>query len=90
MASTTCTPVPAGLCAAQGVAPKAAPDRCSYAVLARAELELDAPAADVARTLDEYAALLERTEFRVFEGELHQLRARLANREGRHVERPPP
>ena len=59
----------------------------SYAVLARAQLELRAPVADIARTLDEYAELLERTEFRLFEGELHQLRARLANREGRHVER---
>jgi hypothetical protein len=59
----------------------------SCAVLARAQLELGAPATDVARTLDEYAALLERTEFRLFEGELHELRARLANREGRYVEK---
>ena len=58
----------------------------SYAVIARAQLELSAPAANIARTLDEYAALLERTEFRLFEGELHELRARLASREGRHVE----
>jgi hypothetical protein len=58
-----------------------------YVVLARAQLELGAPAADIARTLDEYAALLKRTEFRLFEGELHELRARLAHREGRQVEK---
>jgi len=57
-----------------------------YAVLARAQLELGEPAADIARTLDEYAALLERTEFHLFEGELHELRARLADREGHHAE----
>jgi len=56
-------------------------------VLARAQIELGVPAVDIARTLDEYAALLERTEFRFFEGELHELRARLADREGRHVEK---
>jgi ATP/maltotriose-dependent transcriptional regulator MalT len=55
----------------------------SYAVLARAQLALGEPAADIASTLDEYAALLERTEFHLFEGELHELRARLADREGR-------
>jgi hypothetical protein len=59
----------------------------SYAVLARAELDLRAPAADIARTLDEYAALLKGMDFPLLEGELHQLRARLAEREGRHVER---
>ncbi len=55
----------------------------SYAVLARAQLALGEPAADIASTLDEYAALLERTEFHLFEGELYELRARLAEREGR-------
>jgi hypothetical protein len=59
----------------------------SYAVLARAQLELHAPAADITRTLDEYAGLLERMEFHLFEGELYELRGRLAHREGRHVER---
>src|SRR6266851_4167503 len=59
----------------------------SYAVLARAQLALGEPAADIGRTLDEYAALLESTEFHLFEGELHELRARLAEREGRHAER---
>ncbi len=59
----------------------------SYAVLARAQLALDEPAADIARTLDEYAALLERTEFHLFEGELHELRARLADREGQQAEK---
>jgi hypothetical protein len=53
-----------------------------YAVLARAQLELAEPAADIAATLDEYAALLERSGFQLFEGELHELRARLAEREG--------
>jgi class 3 adenylate cyclase len=59
----------------------------SYAVLARAQLALGEPAADIARTLDEYAALLERTEFHLFEGELHELRARVADREGRPAEK---
>ncbi len=58
----------------------------SYAVLARAQLELGEPAAAIASTLDEYAALLERTEFHLFEGELHEQRARLADREGNPVE----
>ena len=38
-------------------------------------------------TLDEYAALLERTEFHLYEGELHELRARLAEREGHEAEK---
>jgi hypothetical protein len=59
----------------------------SYAVLARTQLALAEPATDIARTLDEYAALLARTEFHLFEGELHELRARLAEREGREAER---
>ena len=53
-----------------------------YAVLARAQLHLHEPAADISATLDEYAALLERTELHLYEGELHELRARLAEREG--------
>lgn len=59
----------------------------AHAVLARAQLELREPAADIASTLDEYAALLERTGFAIFEGELHELRARLEEREGRRAER---
>ncbi|HVB78532.1 MAG TPA: adenylate/guanylate cyclase domain-containing protein [Candidatus Binataceae bacterium] len=59
----------------------------SYAVLARAQLDLGEPATDIQRTLDEYAALLERLEFHLFEGELHELRARLADHEGRPAER---
>lgn len=59
----------------------------SYAVLVRAQLELNEPAADIARTLDEYAALLERTGFHLYEGELHELRARLADREGQEAEK---
>ncbi|MBI3682550.1 MAG: AAA family ATPase [Acidobacteria bacterium] len=59
----------------------------SYAVLARSQLALAEPAADIASTLDEYAALLERTEFHLFEGELHELRAQLAEREGRAAEK---
>jgi class 3 adenylate cyclase len=58
----------------------------SYAVLARAQLALGEPAADIARTLDEYAALLERTGFHLFEGELHELRAQLAERECHQAE----
>jgi class 3 adenylate cyclase len=58
----------------------------SYAVLGRAQLELGEPAAAIASTLDEYAALLERTELHLFEGELHELRACLAAREGDPVE----
>jgi hypothetical protein len=79
------------LAAEQGVAfireSKAEWSPRSYAVLARAQLELGEPAAAIASTLDEYAALLERTELHVFEGELHELRARLADREGNPVER---
>ena len=58
----------------------------SYAILARAQLALAEPAADIVATLDEYAALLERTGFHLYEGELHELRARLAAREGHHAE----
>jgi len=59
----------------------------SYAVLARAQLALNEPAADIASTLDEYAALLERTGFHLYEGELHELRAQLAEREDRETEK---
>jgi hypothetical protein len=58
----------------------------AYAVLARAQLALGEPLADITKTLDEYAALLERTEFRIHEGELHELRARLFEREGLRAE----
>jgi hypothetical protein len=58
-----------------------------YAVLARAQLELHEPAADITHTLDEYAALLERTGFHLYEGELHELRAQLADREGHQAEK---
>jgi adenylate cyclase len=59
----------------------------SYAVLARAQLALGEPTADIVSTLDEYAVLLERTEFHLYEGELHELRAQLAEREGREAEK---
>ncbi len=59
----------------------------SYAVLARAELALGQSAADIGAILEEYAALIERTGARLFEGELHELRARLAEREGQELER---
>ena len=59
----------------------------SYALLARAQLELLEPAADIAFILDEYATLLERTRFRLYAGELDELRARLAEREGQLAER---
>ena len=58
-----------------------------YAVLARVQLALAEPAADIAHTLDEYDALLIRTGARVYEGELHELRARLAEREGQLAKR---
>ena len=57
----------------------------SYAMLARAQLALRESAAEIAATLDEYASLLARTEFHLFEGELHELRAQLADREGHHA-----
>ena len=59
----------------------------SYAVLARAQLALAESATDITAILDEYAELLERTGFNLYQGELHELRARLAEREGRKVER---
>jgi adenylate cyclase len=59
----------------------------SYVVLARAQLALNEPAADITSTLDEYAALLERTGFHLYEGELHELRAQLAEREGHEAEK---
>ena len=59
----------------------------SYALLARARLELLEPAADIASILDEYATLLERTRFRLYAGELDELRARLAEREGQLAKR---
>lgn len=52
------------------------------AVLALAE-----SAADIAGTLDEYESLLTRAGFHIYEGELHELRARLAEREGQQAER---
>ena len=55
-------------------------------MLARAQLALGEPAADIARPLAEYVALLERTEYRLFEGERHEPRARLADREGHQAE----
>jgi len=59
----------------------------NYAVLARAQLELAEPAADISNTLGEYEALLTQTGFHIYEGELHELRACLAEREGQHTER---
>ncbi len=59
----------------------------SFAVLAQAQLALTETVADIASTLDEYEALFTRTGFHVYEGELHELRARLAEREGQQAER---
>jgi len=77
--------------AAEGVAfmhkSQSARNPHSYAMLARAQLALAEPAADITNTLNEYAALLERTEFHLYEGELHELRARLAEREGGEAEK---
>ena len=56
-------------------------------MLAQAQLALAEPVADIMRTLDEYEALLTRTGFHVYEGELHERRARLAEREGQQAER---
>ena len=66
---------------------KSAFDPHSYAVLARAQLELREPASEIAATLDEYAALIERTGFHIYEGEMHELRARLAEHEGQQTDR---
>jgi hypothetical protein len=54
----------------------------SYAALARAQFALHEPSVDIPATLDEYAALLARTGFALFEGELHELGAQLAARDG--------
>jgi hypothetical protein len=59
----------------------------SYVVLARAQLALNESAVDITSTLDEYAALLEHTAFHLYEGELYELRARLAEREGHQAEK---
>ena len=59
----------------------------NYAVLARAQLELAEPAVDISHTLGEYETLLTQTGFHIYEGELHELRACLAEREGQHMER---
>ena len=58
-----------------------------YATLARVQLALEEPAADVERTLADYEKLLERTRFRVIEGPLHESRAKLAERAGDRAER---
>ena len=58
-----------------------------YAVLAETQLALGLPVPDIAGTLDEYETLLTRTGFSIYEGEMHELRARLAEREGQEVER---
>ncbi len=59
--------------------------RC-YAVLTRAQLALAEQVVDITATLDEYAALLARTAFALYEGELYELRAQLAEREGHEPE----
>jgi class 3 adenylate cyclase len=58
-----------------------------YAVLARAQLALGERAPDIAATLDEYEALLSRSGFHLYEGELYELRARLADREAQPEQR---
>ena len=58
-----------------------------YVVLARAQILLSEPAVDILRTLDEYEALLTRAGMGVYEGELHELRARLADRQNQNAER---
>ena len=54
----------------------------TYAVLARAQMALDEPTEAIASTLDEYTGILTERRLRLFEGELHELRARLASRTG--------
>ena len=54
---------------------------------ARAQLALTEPAADIASTLDEYSSLLASTGFHVYEGELYELHAQLAEREGQNSNR---
>ncbi len=58
-----------------------------YATLARVQLALDEPAADVERNLARYEKLLARTRFRLLEGPLHECRATLAERAGDSAER---
>lgn len=58
-----------------------------YVVLARAQMLLGESAVDILRTLDEYDALLTRAGMCVYEGELHELRAHLAERENQNAER---
>ena len=58
-----------------------------YVVLARAQFALAEPAPGIAGTLDEYEALLTRTGHHLYEGELHELRARLPEREGQQADR---
>jgi class 3 adenylate cyclase len=50
----------------------------AYAVLARIQLARGEPREKTANTLDEYAAVLDRTEMNVLQGELDELRARVA------------
>lgn len=57
-----------------------------HAMLARAQIALRESAVAIAATLDEYASLLAQMEFHLFEGELHELRAQLADRECHRAE----
>ncbi len=54
----------------------------SYGSLARAQLALDEPESQIARTLDDWAAAIEYTGMRMCERELADLRARLSERAG--------
>lgn len=55
----------------------------AYGVLARVQLALDEPAADIVVTLDEYAAVIARAGLDLYQGELAELRATLAERSHR-------
>ena len=57
----------------------------AHAQLIRSQLALNEPAARVEESLTQYATLLEDTGKRLFEAELHELRASLARREGDRV-----
>jgi len=60
----------------------------AYSALARVQLALDEPAADIAVTLEEYAAVLARAGLDLCQGELAELQAGLAARENRTASDP--
>lgn len=55
----------------------------AHAALARAQIQAGDPARSVDTTLDEYDARIEETGYRIYEGDLHEIRAQLAAGQGR-------